>query len=248
MANVRRGGSMNTKCKVIASWFFSLIVVIGASTAFAQSGPQRPAEGPRSDTPHQDSAIIFEPSHPLIEAGEASDVSLPNTWGVSAFFSDYGFGGGAYYSRLISPNWTGVVSLNIGTAKGPKEFGLETEVKINRIFVTPLIASLQYRLLRDLLTDNFRPYVTAGAGPVLVMTTPAYQEFFSAFGSASSKIVPGGFVGVGANFGLDKKSTFGANLRYYIIPYPAPGIESTAGVLLTNFNGLFLTVNYGFNF
>lgn len=218
-------------------------IVLLPRFSFAQ-GSSTPAEtGGRAD-----SAIIFESPRPLIDKGDAADVTYPNTWGISAFFSDYGFGGGGYYARYIGANITGMVSLDLGTAKGPKEFGLETEVKINRIFVVPVIFSAQYRLLKDMLSDNFRPYITAGAGPVFVITTPAYQEFFSAFGSASIKPVPGGFVGVGANFGLDKKSTFGANLRYYIIPYPGQGIESTAGVFLNNFNGLFLTVNYGFNF
>jgi hypothetical protein len=219
------------------------ILALLPRASYSQSSG-KPAEfGGKSD-----SAIIFESPRPLIDKGEGADAAYPNTWGLSAFFSDYGFGGGVYYSRQLSTSFTGMLSLDLGTAKGPKEFGLATELKINRIFVVPFIFSAQYRLFRELLSDNFRPYLTGGAGPVFVITTPAYKEFFSSFGSVTVKPVAGGFLGVGANFGLDKKSTFGANLRYYFIPYPAPGIESTAGVKLTDFNGLFLTVNYGFNF
>jgi hypothetical protein len=93
-----------------------------------------------------------------------------------------------------------------------------------------------------------RPYITAGAGPVFILTTPGDQDFIPGLGAAKLKTLPGGFVGAGANFGLDKKSTFGANLRYYIIPYPGKGLESTQNVFLTNFSGLFLSANYGFNF
>jgi hypothetical protein len=228
-------------------------IVLALAVAILALLPQVGFSQTTSTTPTEtgakpDSAIIFDSPRPLIETGEGIDIAYPNSWGFSAFFSDYGFGGGAYLAHQLGSSITGMLSLDLGTAKGPKEFGLLTEVKINRIFVVPVILSAQYRLFREFLSDNFRPYVTAGAGPVFVITTPAYQEFFSSFGSAQAKLVPGGFLGVGANFGVDKKSTFGANLRYYIIPYPAPGIESTAGVFLTNFNGLFLTVNYGFNF
>jgi len=57
-----------------------------------------------------------------------------------------------------------------------------------------------------------------------------------------------GSFGIGANFGSDPKTTFGASLKYYIIPYRSPGIESTQGNFLTDFSGAALTVSYGFNF
>src|SRR5438105_3623053 len=92
--------------------------------------------------------------------------------------------------------------------------------------------ALQYRLFRYGLSDNLRPYVTAGAGPTVIMTTDAQQEFFGAFGTAKSKVVPGGFVGIGANFGTDPKGNFGASLRYFIIPYPG-SVQSTSTESLT---------------
>jgi hypothetical protein len=199
-------------------------------------------------TPKSDSAIIFESPRPLLEDATVSAISLNNAWGFSAFFSDYGFGAGLFYQRKFGADLSAVLSLDLGSAKGPKEFGFITEIKINNIFVLPLIGSLQYRLFDEILGDNLRPYVTAGAGPVFVLTTPGQDEFFSSFGHPKVSTTFGGFVGAGANFGVDRHSTFGANLRYYIIPYPAPGIESTASVFLTDFNGFFLTVNYAFNF
>jgi hypothetical protein len=198
-------------------------------------------------TEQSDTAMIFTSPRPLLEKDEVAINFFQNTWGLSAF-SDYGFGGGLFLGHKFGNELTGLLSFDFGTAKGPKEFGLQTEIKINRIFVLPLILSAQYRLLANVLNENLRPYVTAGAGPVFILTTPGAREFFSAFGDAKIKAIGGGFLGFGANFGIDKHSTFGANLRYYIIPYPAPGLESTQGVFLTDFNGLFLTINYGFNF
>ena len=96
-----------------------------------------------------------------------------------------------FFGHAFSPDITGVLTADIGTAKGSREFDILTNNKINRIFVVPIVASVQYRLFRYGLSDNLRPYVTAGAGPAIVMTTPAQTEFFSAFGQATSKVVPG---------------------------------------------------------
>jgi len=219
------------------------LLIVAPNYVLAQAGTNAAEVGAK-----QDSVIIFESPRPLLEKPEEVASSYLNTWGISAFFSDYGFGGGAYYAHSFSQDIRAVLSLDFGTAKGPNEFGLSTEIKINRIFVLPVIASIQYRLFREMISENFKPFITGGVGPVFVLTTPGQDEFFSSFGHSSVKMVPGGFVGVGANFGIDRKSTFGANLRYYIIPYPAPGIESTQGVFLRDLSGLFLTVNYGFNF
>lgn len=196
-----------------------------------------------------DSAMIFESPRPLITNQAAEDAKLTNEWGLGAFFSDYGFGGTLFYGKELSSTITALASVDFGSAKGSKEFGFGDELKVNRIFVTPIMASLQYRVLRGSLSDNLRPYVTAGVGGAVITTTPADQEFFTSFGSSYTRVQPAGFVGIGANFGSDKKNTFGANLRYFIIPYPAPGVQSTQnGPRLTDFNGLFLTATYGMYF
>jgi len=219
----------------------ALIVGVNARAQVTGTTPAKPSVGA------SDSAMTFQPSQPLIRSNADLAREYPSAWGFDASFSDYGFGGGMFLSHSFSSDITAVLSADVGTAKGSREFDLLTENKINRIFVIPIIASVQYRLFHYGLSDNLRPYVTAGAGPTVVMTTPAQQEFFSAFHDATSKIVPGGFVGLGANFGTDPKGTFGASLRYFIIPYPG-AIKSTTTESLTNFNALFLTVSYGFNF
>jgi outer membrane protein W len=148
----------------------------------------------------------------------------------------------------LTQDLTGLITTDFGSAKSDREFGFGNERKVNRIFVIPVMATAQYRVLSESLGENFRPYITAGAGPVFVMTTPGQEEFFSSLSGAAVKTVPGGFGGVGANFGLDKTTTFGANVRYFFIPVPDPGIESLEGRFLTDLNGLFIGVSYGFNF
>jgi outer membrane protein W len=193
----------------------------------------------------QDSVIIFSSPRPLIET-EESISDRRNSWGFSASISDFGFGAGMYYKHLLARNLSAGITLDIGGAKGPKEFASESELKVNRIYVMPLILNLQYRVLADVLSEGLRPYLTAGAGPSFVMATDAQEDFFTSFGNPVFTTTFGGYFGFGANFGLDPKANFGASLRYYIIPYDR-GIESTRGRFLTDFNGVSLTVTYGFN-
>jgi outer membrane protein W len=229
--------------KKISSLGFSVILTLAF---FASANAQTPIS-PRTPSTGTDTAMTFQPSQPLIKSAQEISKENPNTWGLDASFSDYGFGGGLFLGHTFSPDITGLITLDFGTAEGSREFSLLEVNKINRIFVIPLMASLQYRVFRDALSDNFRPYISAGAGPVVAMTTPYADDFFSAFGSAKSKVVPGGYLGLGANFGTDPKNNFGASLRYFIIPYPG-SIQSTTSESLTNLSGLFLTVSYGFNF
>ncbi|MDP4200439.1 MAG: outer membrane beta-barrel protein [Bacteroidota bacterium] len=229
------------------------LVMMAAMLAIMLAGPLAAplrAQTPMGSTPASpkaDTAIIFQPSQPLIRSAMQQARDLPNNWGFNASFSDYGFGGGLFLGHTFGPNVSAELSAEISTASGTREFDLISLNKVNRIFVIPIMASMQYRLFRDGLSDNLRPYVTAGAGPVVAMTTPYAEDFFMAFADQTSKIVPGGFVGIGAKFGTDPKSTLGASLRYFIIPYPG-GIESTTTESLPNLSGLFLSVSYGMNF
>ena len=236
------GGIMKVTYKISRVGFCVAVALAFAATAQAQT-----PISPRTPSTATDTAMIFQPSHPLIQNAQELAKENPDTWGLDASFSDYGFGGGAFLGHTLSPDITGMLSLDFGTAAGAREFSLLEVNKINRIFVIPVMASLQYRLFRDGLSDNLRPYIAAGAGPVMAMTTPYALDFFSAFGSAKAKVVPGGYIGLGANFGMDPKTNFGASLRYFIIPYPG-SIQSTTTESLTNLSGLFLTASYGFNF
>jgi hypothetical protein len=84
-----------------------------------------------------------------------------------------------------------------------------------------------------------------GAGPSMVITTPYDREFFNAFGKAQSKFAIGGYLGFGANFGLDNNNLVGLNVRYYIIRFLNDGVESLRGKYKKELGGIFLTINIG---
>jgi hypothetical protein len=79
----------------------------------------------------------------------------------------------------------------------------------------------------------------------MVLTTPYAKEFFNAFGDAKLKVATGGYFGFGANFGLDKSSLVGINVRYYIIQFFDKGVESLTGHFNKTLGGFFLTINLG---
>ncbi|MCH7676726.1 hypothetical protein IH879_17535 [candidate division KSB1 bacterium] len=75
------------------------------------------------------------------------------------------------------------------------------------------------------------------------MTTPNDKEFFKAFGDAQAKYAIGGYIGFGANFGIDKSSLVGLNFRYYYIHLFDEGVEGLFDKFRKNLGGIFLTIN-----
>jgi outer membrane protein W len=122
--------------------------------------------------------------------------------------------------------------------------------KKNRFLLIPLHVGVQYRLFSEDIVDNFRPYLNAGFGPTLVLASPYDKEFFNSLGYSQAHYTVGGYIGIGAFFGLDKESLSGVNIRYYFIPF-RKGIDSLEDLrngYLTKkkeFGGFFITLNFG---
>ncbi len=216
------------------------------------------------EKPKSDSTIVFQSPRPLGEKKE-EEATMKNAWGLDIFVSDNGFGGGAFYRREFTEELFGFVSFGISEAKGDNEFEYVdywgnsfVQGKVNRLIMIPVMAGVQYRLFKDEIADNFRPYINAGIGPTMIFASPYVDsvevaaglyvpskvEFFSSLKYGQAHYTVGGFVGIGANFGFDKSSLLGVNLRYYVIPFPN-GIESTEGQLKKQFGGFYITLNFG---
>jgi hypothetical protein len=177
-----------------------------------------------------------------------------NSLGVDLMFSEGGFGLGGFYRRQLNNNFTVFADLSFSEAKEDNEFeyydywtGQSVIIgKKNRVFLLPINLGVQYRIFNEVIHDNLRPYLNFGVGPTILVTTPYEREFFSSFGKAQAHYAAGGYFGLGANFGLDKTSLIGLNLRYYIVHIWGDGIESLAGRTRNNFGGFYLTLNFGF--
>ena len=204
--------------------------------------------------------IIFFISAAFIQAqkiGELAPEKPPeefpaNSWGIDIMFSEGGLGLGTFLRKSFSTTFTGFVDFSFSESKDEREveyidiFGNTfTLGKKNRVFLLPLYAGVQYRLFERELTDNFRPYLNAGIGPTLVMTTPYELEFFNAFGKAQVKFAAGGYAGLGANIGLSKTNLVGINIRYYYIKIIDGGVENLNNNKKDSFGSVYLTINLG---
>jgi hypothetical protein len=175
-----------------------------------------------------------------------------NAFGLDLIFSEGGFGLGTFYRRAVSEDVTLFTDFSISEAKDPQEFtyidyygNTYTPDKVNRAFIFPINFGMQYRLFEKVIFDNLRPYINAAVGPSIVVTTPYDREFFNAFKYAHARYTIGGYFGLGANFGLDKSSLVGLNIRYYVIHFFNQGVEILSGRLENDLGGIFITLNIG---
>jgi len=211
-----------------------------------------------------DTAIVFQPSDPQLVRPNSFRPNI-NAWGLDLLVSNNGFGLGTFYRHEFSDEFSGVLSFMISDVKDDAEIERYTYYgdsyvlgKKNRLLMLPLIAGVQYRLFKDEIMDNFRPYITAGLGPTMIFVAPYARysdagtgtqqqqvEFFSSLKYGQARYTLGGYVGAGAYFGLDKGTISGISLRYYFAPFPE-GIEVMyGGGYMKNFGGVYISLHFG---
>lgn len=215
-----------------------------------------------------DTSIIFQPSSPEL-IRKVPYQSQVDAWGFDVLISNNGFGAGVFFRHEYSDEFSLVLNLAISDVKDDAEVERFTIYgqsyvpgKKNRLLLIPLTAGFQYRLFKDDIVDNFRPYISAGIGPSMVFvapyaTTHTYDlgngasgytvdqiDFFNSLKYGQARYTLGGYIGAGAYFGIDKGSLSGISIRYYIAPFPS-GIEVMDGVPVKNFGGFFITLNFG---
>ncbi len=199
-----------------------------------------------------------------------------NVWGADILVSNDGFGLGTFYRRALTPDISGVIAFSISESKDSREierydpYFNQTYIpgKLNRFLVLPLTFGIQYRLFREDIVETFRPYVTAGVGPVMIYEMPFVTldktvspvnanpvDFFKAIGLGHPHYTGTAFIGAGANFGSDQSSMFGVNFRYYFTYLYSGGLPSmfdlyTGDVDATkkDFGGFFITLNIGMGY
>lgn len=199
-----------------------------------------------------------------------------NVWGLDILISNDGFGLGTFYRREFSENLHGFISFSISESKDDREvdrYDPYTQVtfvpgKLNRFLVFPLMFGVQRRMFKDDITETFRPYVNAGAGPTMIFAAPFVEfvpavsggvaaqqvEFFKSLGKGQAHYTAAAYIGFGANFGVDRSNIFGVNFRYYFTYLLGDGLPSLytaspSGVQVSakkkDFGGFFITLNVG---
>ncbi len=223
-----------------------LIVLFSSFTLAQQPGPERGNFDP-------DSNFVFKSPRPLLDL-EGNKGELNNTFGANLTFSESGFGFGIFWGQKFGSNIQGTIEAFGSGVRNADEFdqwnGYEWRVpnKVNRLFMFPLMAGINYQVLEDKIFDSFKPYISAGAGTAFIIAAPYEREFFDSFSHADTYWKPGGYFGLGAKFGGIGRSHQGISIRYYIIPFGGDGLESLAGLPIKDFGGLFINLSLGVNY
>jgi len=177
-----------------------------------------------------------------------------NNWSINLLFSDNGFGfGGTKYFNL-SQDVSAIAGIFFSGAKDDREFDQTdiygnsiTPFKVNRLFMVPVLnLGMQFRLFREDVTDNMRPFLNFGIAPTAVIYTPYNEPFFSSFKYTKAKYTVGGFAGVGVDYVTSKTSALSFNLRYYYINLFGEGIRSISTNEKTQFGGIYFVFSYNF--
>jgi hypothetical protein len=211
-------------------------------------------------------------SHP----SPAPPAAIRNYWGVDLLVSTGGFGLGTFYRREFDPDLCGFVDFSVSEAADEREvtqfdyYGQPYITgKLNRFFVLPLMAGVQYRLFREDIVDSFRPFVNAAVGPTLIYMSPYAEfvnnadgtssaqqvEFFHSLGRGTPHYTASAYIGLGANFGSERTSVYGVNFRYYFTYLLGDGLPSmydpntfALSSRKKDFGGFFITLNIGLGY
>lgn len=176
-----------------------------------------------------------------------------NNWAINLMFSDNGFGLGVTKFKQLSSSVSGFVGIAFSGAKDDREFeqmdifgNTYTPYKVNRLFMGMLNIGAQFRLFKDDVTDNLRPYFNAGITPTAIMYTPYDRSFFSSFGYARAKYTVGAFVGIGVDYVSSKHTSLSMNVRGYYINLFGDGVNSLSTAQKNFFGGAYFVFSYNF--
>lgn len=150
--------------KYCAAFVFLLMLAFTGKDAVAQV--QEP-----------DVVKLPQPKTPLSEG-------YHNSWGVDVMLNNFGFGLGGVYSHVAGPYTqitfrTGITGIRDDTEQNFQSFLTGQQVipnKYQRAFGFPFLLGVKHRLFPRKISDNFRPFISAEAGPAMAFTYPYLED------------------------------------------------------------------------
>ncbi len=176
-----------------------------------------------------------------------------NNWSLNLIFSDNGFGVGATLFKSFNADLSGFASLFFSGAKDGREFDVTdiygntyTPYKINRLYMAAINLGLQYRLFREDVSDNLRPFINGGLTPTSIIYLPYQMSIIPSLGYMRAKYTLGGFFGVGMDYLTNNSSALSLNIRYYYINLFGEGVQSLQDKPKNFFGGLYFVFSFNF--
>jgi outer membrane protein W len=196
----------------------------------------------------------FAAEHPSISDDKSPLNDSRNNWGLSFNYTEKGFGISSTYFIPVWKDTDLFFNLLISGVSDDRELELfdpltgtsSIQGKENRVFMIPLSIGLQKYMFKDDIEGNFKPLVSAGITPTLVLTNPADISFFKALGHFETGFAFGGFVGIGMEYVQTKNISVNFHARYFYLPVIGKEINSLENTPINNVGGLQFV--FGVNF
>jgi hypothetical protein len=175
------------------------------------------------------------------------------SWSLNLLFSDNGFGLGATFYKQFSKDVSGLAGISFSGTKDDREFeqidiygNTYVPYKVNRLFLAQMTIGAQFRLFREDVSDNLRPFVNFGIIPTAVLYNPYSESFFPAIKYTRARYTLGGFVGFGVDYVTNRHSSLSLNVRYNYVSLFGEGINSISTQEKNFFGGVYFVFAYNF--
>ena len=176
-----------------------------------------------------------------------------NNWSLNLMYTDKGFGLGSNLYKNVSSTIDLTAGIMISGVKDPNEIE-EYDIwgnsfvpdKINRIYMITVNAGFQKYIFSDELDESFRPLISFGISPSLILTDPYDKDYFKAFGYMNAGFAFGGYAGIGMEYKESNSVSLSINIRYSYIPVLVNEIKSLINKPINDMGGIQLT--FGLNF
>jgi hypothetical protein len=184
---------------------------------------------------------------------EFTKKKMRNRWNASFIYTDKGFGLGAKLFKPVSQNTDFEAGIMFAGVKDPQEnevydyYGNSFVYgKINRVLEIPVSIGLQHYIFTEDLDDSFRPFLSIGASPTLVLMDPYYMDFFKALGYISTAFAFGPYAGIGLEYNESSNMSFCANLRYSYLPVLVNTVQSLKDKDIKDVGGIQIMLGVNF--
>lgn len=114
---------------------------------------------------------------------QADSLRFVDGRGLEILLSNSGFGIGAFVSHNLAQDWSLVFDLGLGAVKDEREvaffdrFGQrDVPNKANYLLEMPVLIGLERRVFRSRIEDNFRPFLSMSAGPLVGWLYPYFDD------------------------------------------------------------------------
>ncbi|MGB9696294.1 MAG: hypothetical protein ACP5P3_03185 [Ignavibacteria bacterium] len=156
-----------------------------------------------------------------------------NNWGLNLIYGDKGFGLSSVVFYPLGKFSYLSFGLGVSGVADNREFeqfdiygNSYVPDKEKRIFLIPLNIGIQYYIFKDDIEGNFKPLITGGIAPALILTNPYDKGYFEAFKYFNAGFAFGPYIGIGLDY--NESSSFGVSFdaRFYYLPVLTKEVNS----------------------